>query len=106
MGKEDKRRRTQLTAELATIVENRMKRDVESAKAKVKQSEATQAGKPTEDKFLSAKELAQMAGVTPTVLRKCLRNNSAGRIPRAEGSTAYQVKASDPLVQEIIAKVK
>lgn len=58
---------------------------------KPKQPKATQAKKePTEEKFLSAKDLAQMAGVAPTVLRKTLRSNFAGKIPRDKDGKQYQ----------------
>ncbi len=87
-------------------VENKVKGDVKLAKAKVKQPKATQTEKPTEDEFVSAKELAQMAGVTPTVLRKCLRNNFAGKIPRGDDGRQYRIKANDRIVKEIMAKLK
>lgn len=97
----------QLTAKLATQVEKKEKEEGKLATAtKAKQVKAPQAEKPPEEKFLSAKELAQMAGVEPTILRKILRQNFAGKIPRSEDGKQYQIKASNPLVQEIIAKVK
>ena len=47
-----------------------------------------------------------MAGVAPTVLRRTLRSNFAGKIPRDKDGKQYQIKATDPLVEEIIAKAK
>lgn len=72
-----------------------------------KQPKATQALiEPTEEKFISAKDLAQMAGVAPTALRRTLRSNFAGKIPRDKDGKQYRIKATDPIVEEIIAKVK
>ena len=68
-----KRKENELTAELTTRVEKNRKEEkmTTATEPKVtKQPKATQALKePTEDKFLSAKDLAQMAGVAPAVLR-------------------------------------
>ena len=105
--KETKRKENELTAELTTKVEKNRKEESKLATAtKTKQPKATQAKMPIEEKFLSAKELAQMAGVTPTVLRRTLRQNFAGKISRDEDGRQYRIKATDPIVQEIIAKVK
>ncbi len=73
---------------------------------KPKATKPTQAKEPTEDKVLSARDLAQMAGVKPLALRQTLRKHFAGKIPRGEDGKQYQIKATDPLVEEIIAKVK
>jgi hypothetical protein len=77
-----------------------------TAAIKTKQTKATQAKMPIEEKFLSAKDLAQMAGVEPIVLRRTLRTNFAGKIPRVDGGKQYRIKSTDPLVKEIIAKAK
>jgi hypothetical protein len=100
-----KRRENELTAELTTKVENRKEGKMATA-TKTKQTKATQTKKSTEVKFLSAKDLAQMAGVEPTVLRKTLRSSFAGKIPRDRDGRQYRIKSSDPLVEEIIAKAK
>lgn len=74
-----------------------------------KTTKATQAKKPTEEKLLSAKDLAAMAKVKPTVLRRCLRKSFASRISTAKngaGLKVYQIKANDPIVKEILAKLK
>ena len=47
-----------------------------------------------------------MADTTPMELRKCLRKHFTGKISRGDDGKQYRIKASDPLVQEIIAKVK
>jgi len=105
--KETKRKENELTAELTTKIEKNKKEESKLIQAtKTKQPKATQAERPTEKKFLSAKELAQMAGVTPTALRKTLRHDFAGKISRGDDGKQYRIKASDPIVQEIIAKVK
>ncbi len=111
-GNKTKRKENELTAELTTKVEKterriKMKTSAKTKQAKAtKQPKATQAEMPTEEKFLSAKDLAQMAGVKPTVLRRTLRSNFAGKIPRDKDGRQYQIKATDPLVEEIIAKAK
>jgi len=77
--------------------------------AKATKTKATQANKPTEEKFLSAKDLAAMANVKPTVLRRCLRQHFAGRVSTVKngiGLKVYQIKAKDPIVKEILAKLK
>ena len=78
--------------------------------AKATKNKATQANKPqTEEKFLSAKDLAKMANVKPTVLRRCLRAHFTGRISTIKGGNGlktYQVKANDPIVKEVLAKLK
>lgn len=77
--------------------------------AKATETKATQANKPTEEKFLSAKDIAVMAKVKPTVLRRCLRQHFAGRVSTVKngiGLKVYQIKAEDPIVKEILAKLK
>ena len=103
--KKTKEKENELTAELTTKIENRKEVKMTTA-TKTKQTKAKQARKPTEEKFLSAKDLAQMAGVEPTVLRKTLRSDFAGKIPRGDDGKQYRIKATDPLVKEIIAKVQ
>jgi len=74
-----------------------------------KQTKAKQATKPTEEKFLTSKDLASMAKVEPRELRRCLRTHFAGRITTVKGDNGmktYQVKAKDPIVKEILAKLK
>jgi len=101
-----KGKENELTAELTTKVEKNKKEDEMTTATKTKQTKATQAKKPTEEKFLSAKDLAQMAGVKPAVLRRTLRQNFSGKIPRDKDGRQYQIKATDPIVKEIIAKAK
>ncbi len=71
---------------------------------------AKQATKPpTGEKMLSAKDLAVMANIEPRVLRRCLRKHFSSRLSATKGANGlktYHVKASDPIVKEIIAKVK
>lgn len=99
--KETKGKENQLTAKLATKVEKNKKEGKLTQATKTKQPKAAQAEKPIEEKFLSAKELAQMAGVTPTALRKTLRHNFAGKISRGDDGKQYRIKATDPIVKEI-----
>ncbi len=79
-------------------------------KVKEKQSKATQANKPpTEEKFLTSKDLAKMANVEPRVLRRCLRIHFSGRITTVKGDNGlktYRIPANDPVVKEILAKLK
>jgi hypothetical protein len=102
-----KRKENELTAELTTKVEKTERRNKMTTATKTKQTKAKQGKKPAEDKFLSARDLAQMAGVTPAILRRTLRKNFSGKIPRDnKDGRQYQIKATDPLVKEIIARVK
>ncbi len=100
-----KGKENELTAELTTKAEKSEKEKM-ATMTKTKQPKTTQTKKHTEEKFLSAKDLAQMAGVEPTVLRKTLRSDFAGKIPRGDDGKQYRVKATDPLVKTIIAKVQ
>jgi hypothetical protein len=106
MERKTKERRTQLQGKRSQKVEKRKEEKMEKA-TKTKQPKATQGKKPAEDKFLSARDLAQMAEVTPAILRRTLRKNFSGKIPRDnKDGRQYQIKATDPLVKEIIAKAK
>ncbi len=63
----------------------------------------------TEEKFLTAKDLATMAGVEPRELRRCLRTHFANRLATTKGANGmktYQIKANDPIVKEVLAKLK
>lgn len=76
-----------------------------------KQPKATQkATKPqTEEKFLTSKDLAKMAKVEPRELRRCLRTHFKGRITATKGDNGlktYRIPANDPVVKEILAKLK
>ena len=107
--KETKGRRTQLPGKRSQQVEKKEKEDIKLATTETKQIEATQALMPTEEKVLSAKDLAKMAKVKPTHLRRCLRQHFSGRISTTKGDNGlktYQIKADDPIVQEILAKLK
>lgn len=77
---------------------------------KTKKTNPTQVqSKPqTEEKFLSSKDLAGMAGVEPRLLRRCLRKDFAGRISTVKGDNGlktYHIKADDSIVKEIVAKL-
>jgi len=64
---------------------------------------------PTGEKFYTAKDLANMANVEPRVLRRCLRTHFDNHISTTKdenGLKTYHIKASNPIVKEIIAKVK
>jgi len=76
---------------------------------KATRGKATQAEKPPEEKFLTSKDLAKMANVEPGQLRRCLRTHFAGRITTAKGDNGmktYHISAKDPIVEEILAKLK
>jgi len=99
--KETKGKETQLTAELAIKVGNKLKGE-RMTKAKEKQTK-------TEEKFLTAKDLAKMANVKPGQLRRCLRTHFSGRITTTKGDNGlktYRIPANDPVVKEILAKLK
>ena len=76
-----KERRTQLQGRRSQKVDKNKKEESKLATATktkqpraTKQPKATQAKEePTEDKFLTAKDLAEMANVKPGQLRRCLR---------------------------------
>lgn len=67
----------------------------------------TQAKEP---KLLTAKELADMAGIPPTALRRILRNhfNGVGKAKvKGDGKPAeYRFEAGSQTVKGILAKVK
>ena len=77
---------------------------------KATKGKAAQANKPqTEEKFLTAKDLAKMAKVEPGQLRRCLRTHFSGRITATKGDNGlktYRIPAKDPVVKEILAKLK
>jgi len=63
----------------------------------------------TEEKFLTSKDLGKMANVEPRELRRCLRTHFASRISTVKGDNGmktYRIKAKDPIVKEILAKLK
>jgi len=95
--KETKRRRTQLARKSSQKVDKILKG-----------GKMTKATTKTEEKFLTSKDLAKMANVKPGQLRRCLRKHFAGRLATIKGDSGlkvYQVKADDPIVKEIIAKL-
>ena len=76
---------------------------------KATKTKAIQANKPTEEKFLTSKDLASMAKVEPGQLRRCLRTHFSGRITTVKGDNGiktYHISAKDPIVEEILAKLK
>jgi DNA-binding transcriptional regulator YhcF (GntR family) len=69
---------------------------------------ATQVKKAKETKLLSARELAQKAGVSPAVLRKLLRKefNRAGKVLVEGNRSEYRFNLSDPVTKQVIARTK
>jgi len=114
MGKAIKERRDKLTAELAKQVDSKEKEESKLT-TKTKKTKSTQVqtkenhpSPQTEGEFLSSKDLAGMAGVEPRLLRRCLRKDFAGRISTVKGDNGlktYHIKADDPIVKEIVAKL-
>jgi hypothetical protein len=62
----------------------------------------------TEVKMLTAKQLAEKAGVSPADLRKLLRKefNRAGKTKVEGNRMEYRFAASDPIVKRIMEKAK
>jgi hypothetical protein len=62
----------------------------------------------TEVKMLTAKQLAEKAGVSPADLRKLLRKefNRAGKTKVEGNRMEYRFAASDPIVKQIMEKAK
>jgi len=105
--KETKGKETQLAGKSSQKVDKILKG---GEMTKATKGKAAQANKPqTEEKFLTAKDLAKMAKVEPRVLRRCLRTHFSGRITAIKGDNGmktYRIKAKDPIVEEILAKLK
>ena len=61
-----------------------------------------------ETKLLTAKELAEKAGVSPQVLRKMLRKefNRAGKTLVEGNRSEYRFDPNDPVTKDIVAKAK
>jgi hypothetical protein len=62
----------------------------------------------TEVKMLTAKQLAEKAGVSPADLRKLLRKefNRAGKTKVEGNRMEYRFASNDPIVKQIIEKAK
>jgi hypothetical protein len=62
----------------------------------------------TEVKMLTAKQLAEKAGVNPAELRKLLRKefNRAGKTKVEGNRMEYRFAASDPIVKQIMEKAR
>jgi hypothetical protein len=62
----------------------------------------------TEVKMLTAKQLAEKAGVSPAELRKLLRKefDRAGKTKVEGNRMEYRFAASDPIVKQIVDKAK
>jgi len=109
MGKIIKERRDKLTAALAKQVDSKEKEESKLTTKTEKTNPTQVQSKPqTKEKFLSSKDLAGMAGVEPRLLRRCLRKDFAGRISTVKGDNGlktYHIKADDPIVKEIVAKL-
>ncbi|MGA9049013.1 MAG: hypothetical protein WB588_08470 [Dehalococcoidia bacterium] len=69
---------------------------------------ATQVKKAKETKSLSAKELAQKAGVSPAVLRKLLRKefNRVCKVPVEGNRSEYRFNLNDAITKQVIARAK
>lgn len=69
---------------------------------------ATQIKKAKETKLLSARELAQKAGVSPAVLRKLLRKefNRACKTVVEGNRSEYRFNLNDAVTKQIIARAK
>jgi len=69
---------------------------------------ATQIKKVKETKLLTARELAQKAGVSPAVLRKLLRKefNRAGKTVVEGNSSEYRFNLNDAMTKQVIARAK
>ena len=62
----------------------------------------------TEPKMLTAKDLADKAGITPAELRKLLRKDfdRVGKVKVEGNRMEYRFAPNDPVVKQIIQKVK
>jgi 3-hydroxyisobutyrate dehydrogenase-like beta-hydroxyacid dehydrogenase len=62
----------------------------------------------TEVKTLTAKQLAEKAGISPADLRKLLRKefNRAGKTKVDGNRMEYRFAANDPIVKQIMEKAK
>jgi 3-hydroxyisobutyrate dehydrogenase-like beta-hydroxyacid dehydrogenase len=62
----------------------------------------------TEVKMLTAKQLAEKAGVSPADLRKLLRKefNRAGKTKVEGNRMEYRFASNDPTVKQIVEKAK
>jgi 3-hydroxyisobutyrate dehydrogenase-like beta-hydroxyacid dehydrogenase len=62
----------------------------------------------TEVKMLTAKQLAEKAGISPAELRKLLRKefNRAGKTKVEGNRMEYRFAANDPIVKQIMEKAK
>ena len=69
---------------------------------------ATQIKKVKETKSLTARELAQKAGVSPAVLRKLLREvfNRVGKTVVEGNRSEYRFNLTDAVTKQIIARAK
>ncbi len=69
---------------------------------------ATQIKKEKETKLLTARELAEKAGVSPAVLRKLLRQefNRAGKVLVEGNRSEYRFDPNDAVTKQIIARAK
>ena len=61
-----------------------------------------------EVKMLTAKQLAEKAGISPTSLRKLLRKefNRAGKTKVEGNRMEYRFASNDPIVKQIVEKAK
>jgi len=109
LEKEIKGGGTQLAGKPSQVVNNKEKEESKLATKTEKTNPTQVQSKPQiEEKFLSSKDLAGMAGVEPRLLRRCLRKDFAGRISTVKGDNGlktYRIKADDPIVKEIMAKL-
>ena len=62
----------------------------------------------TEVKMLTAKQLADKAGISPAELRKLLRKefDRAGKTKVEGNRMEYRFASNDPIVKQIVAKAK
>jgi hypothetical protein len=69
---------------------------------------ATQTKKAKETKMLTARELAEKAGISPALLRKLLRKefNRAGKTVIEGNRQEYRFNPSDAVTKEIIVRAK
>ena len=68
----------------------------------------TQVKKAKEPKSLTARELAQKAGLSPAVLRKLLRQefNRVGKVLVEGNRSEYRFNLNDAVTKQIIARAK
>ena len=69
---------------------------------------ATQIKKAKETKSLTARELAQKAGVSPAVLRKLLRKefNRTGKVLVEGNRSEYRFNLNDAVTKQVITRAK